>query len=83
MSHVAAFRGCADDARTSRKEILMQPCKQDRDPCSFDRIEVAADAGNDERPSGVRLIMPEMTPRMSPPKQSLPGDSARLSYMSE
>lgn len=28
-------------------------------------------------------ILPEVTRRMLPPKQSLPGDSARLSYMSE
>lgn len=28
-------------------------------------------------------ILPEVTRRMVPPKQSMPGDSARLSYMSE
>ena len=57
------------------QEGELRPGGQAKDCPTF--TEIARKAQVEE------TILPEVTRRMLPPKQSMPGDSARLSYMSE
>jgi hypothetical protein len=62
----------------------MKPHMQEREQPSFSQVECSAAINNSApRPNEESNILPAMTRRMLPPKQSLPGDSARLSYMWE
>lgn len=61
----------------------MPCCSQERDQASLTQAAGSTSAPFSDPPLTREIdILPEMASPMSPPKQSMPGDSARLSYMS-
>ena len=81
---VQPHSAAAMTARVLRQEFKMNHYKPEDERRSWGQAKDCPTLTESVRKAQVEeTILPEVTRRMLPPKQSMPGDSARLSYMSE